>query len=85
MKTSNRIQIRIPKTYHQQPVISHLVSEYGVTINIAGALLAANAPEEGWFDLELQGNPQQIRSALVYLNDLDLEIWHRSGVQEDGW
>ncbi|NEQ25066.1 MAG: ABC transporter [Microcoleus sp. SIO2G3] len=73
--TQTRIRIRIPKDYHQEPVISRLVSEYGVTVNIAAALLSANAREDGWFDLELRGTAAQIDSALIYLNDLDLEVW----------
>jgi ABC-type methionine transport system ATPase subunit len=73
--TQKRIRIRIPKDYHQEPVISRLVSQYGVTVNIAAALLSANAHEDGWFDLDLHGKAAQIDSALIYLNDLDLEVW----------
>lgn len=73
-----RIRIRISKKYHQEPVISRLVSKYGLTVNIAAALLGANARDDGWFNLQLQGTSQQISSALIYLNDLDLEVWHES-------
>lgn len=73
-----RIRIRISKKYHQEPVISRLVSDYGLTVNIAAALLGANARDDGWFHLQLQGTSQQISSALIYLNDLDLEVWHES-------
>lgn len=82
--TQTRIKVRIPKHYHEEPVISHLVSHYGLTVNILAALLGANAQNDGWFDLDLQGTTQQIRDAIAYLSDLDLEIWHDS-VQEDGW
>lgn len=78
-----RIRIRIPPKYHQEPVISRLVSQYGLTVNIAAALLGQNARDDGWFDLQLQGNSAQIRSALIYLNDLDLEVWDESGHAED--
>ncbi|MFM7426707.1 MAG: NIL domain-containing protein [Elainella sp.] len=78
-----RIRIRIPKRYQQEPVISKLISEYGLTVNIAAALLGANAREDGWFDLELQGTVPQIQSALIYLNDLDLELWHDS--EPESW
>ncbi|HEY9624573.1 MAG TPA: NIL domain-containing protein [Crinalium sp.] len=83
--TQTRIRIRIPKTYHQEPVISRLVSDYGLTVNITAALLGANARDDGWFDLELNGSAQQIDSALTYLNELDLEIWHGPDDQQDGW
>lgn len=83
--TQTRIRIRIPKDLHEQPVISRLVSHHGVTVNITAALLSANARDDGWFDLELQGTRQQIQSALTYLNELDLEIWGESTSEEDGW
>ncbi len=82
---TTRIRLRIPKNYHQEPVVSHLVSRHGLTINICAALLGANARDDGWFDLELRGTDPQIRSALAYLSDLDIEIWHGSKLEEDGW
>lgn len=84
-QTTSRIKIRIPKEYHQEPVISRLVSNYGVTVNITGALLGANARDDGWFDLELRGTSRQIESALTYINELDLEIWGSSKPEVDGW
>jgi hypothetical protein len=77
-RTQIRIRIRIPKRYQQEPIISNLITQHGLTVNIAAALLGANAREDGWFDLELQGTIPQIQSALLYLNDLDLEIWYDS-------
>ena len=71
-----RIRIRIPKHYHQDPVISRLVSNYNLTVNITAAVLGANANGDGWFDLDLQGTNPEIESAMTYLSELDLEIWH---------
>jgi ABC-type methionine transport system ATPase subunit len=51
--TQRRVRLRIPKQFHQEPVISQLVSEYQVTVNIVAAVLGANANGDGWFDLEL--------------------------------
>lgn len=84
-RTQTRIRVRIPKRYQQEPVISNLISEHGLTVNISAALLSANAREDGWFDLQLQGTVPQIRSALLYLNDLDLEVWNGSNEQDDSW
>lgn len=84
--TQTRIRIRIPKNYHDEPVISRLTSHYGLTVNITAALLGANARDDGWFDLELRGTSEQIRSALLYFNELDLEIWSENTEdQSDGW
>lgn len=81
--TQRRIRIRIPKHYHQEPVISRLVSHYHLTVNITAAILGANANGDGWFDLELQGTESYIQSALIYLDELDLQVW--KGNDPDGW
>ena len=83
--THKRIRVRIPKEYNDEPVISRLVSQYGVTVNITAALLGANARDDGWFDLELRGTSPQIQSALTYLDEMDLEMWNESNSEEDGW
>lgn len=83
--THKRIRIRIPKEYNDEPVISRLVSQYGITVNIAAAFLGANARDDGWFDLELRGTNPQIQSALTYLNEMDLEMWNESNSEIDGW
>lgn len=83
--TQTRIKIRIPKNLSQEPVISRLISQHGVTVNILAALLSANARDDGWFELELRATDQNIQSALTYLNELDLEIWDQSASEEDGW
>jgi hypothetical protein len=71
---SQRIRVRITKEYHQEPVISRLVSDYGLTINIRAAFLGQDATD-GWFDLDLQGDESQIANGLMYLQELKLEVW----------
>ena len=84
--TKTRIRIRVPKEYHQEPVISRLISECGLTVNFNAALLGVKTADDGWFDLELNGTAQQIENALIYLNDLDVEIWSDStNSDEETW
>lgn len=83
--TQRRLRIRIPKKYQQEPVLSNLVSQQGLQLNITAALLGGNALGDGWFDLRLQGTSQQIDSALIYLSDLDVEVWSESDAEQDGW
>jgi ABC-type methionine transport system ATPase subunit len=82
--TQMRLRLCIPKQYSQEPVISRLITQHNLTVNITAALLSANAREAGWFDIELQGTSAQIRSALIYLNDLDLKVWQGDDTEE-GW
>ncbi|MCU0551419.1 MAG: NIL domain-containing protein [Leptolyngbya sp. Prado105] len=81
--TEHRIRLRIPQQYHQEPVISQLVSQYHLTINITAAILGANASGDGWFDLVLMGSNTNIQAALSYLDELGLEVWQ--GEESDGW
>ncbi len=81
--TQRRVRMRIPKQFHQEPVISQLVSEYQVTVNITAAILGANASGDGWFDLELRGTEDHVLNALGYINDLGLEVWRET--DQDGW
>ncbi len=83
--TQTRIRIRIPKTLQQEPVISQLITQHGLTVTITAALLGANARDDGWFDLLLQGSDSQIRSGILYLNDLNIEIWQDSDGEKSGW
>ncbi|TAE55678.1 MAG: ABC transporter [Nostocales cyanobacterium] len=77
---SQRIRVRITKEFHQEPVISRLVSDYGLTINIKAAFLGQNANSDGWFDLDLQGTKSQIANGLSYLQELKLEVWDENRI-----
>lgn len=79
-----RIRVRVPKAYHREPVISKLIADYGLDVTISAALLGASGKEDGWFDLTLRGQHAQIQSGLLYLNDLNLEIWYDND-EADGW
>ncbi len=69
------IRTRIPKTYQKQPIISRLVSRYSLNVNIVAALLGTHDRNDGWVDLELQGNSQQVEAGLAYLRTLNIEIF----------
>lgn len=71
------IKIRIPEDLHGEPVISQLISQYGITVNIVSATLGAKAGS-GWFHLNLRGSQAQIQTAIAYLNDLDIEVWQNN-------
>lgn len=68
------IRLRIPEELHSEPIISQLTSQCGVIVNIVSATLGAEAGS-GWFHLILTGKTAQIKTAIAYLNDLDIEIW----------
>ncbi|HEY9851316.1 MAG TPA: NIL domain-containing protein [Leptolyngbyaceae cyanobacterium] len=84
--TQARIRIQVPKHYHQEPVISRLISDHGLTVNFNAALLTTNEYNDGWFDLELQGTSRQIQSAFIYLAEMNVRIWSKStDPEEENW
>jgi hypothetical protein len=83
--TQIRLIIQIPKNYHKEPVISRLISQHSLLVNITAAQLGANTQYDGVFELEIQGIAQHIQSALIYLNDLNLKIWYEPNELQDGW
>ncbi|BAZ17909.1 hypothetical protein NIES4071_97900 [Calothrix sp. NIES-4071] len=74
MVTPIQTQIRLPGKYHKQPVISRLTSRYGLTVNITAASLMLGASNEGWFNIELSGNPEKLTNSLSYLKILGIDI-----------
>ena len=81
----HHITLRVPHSYRQEPIVSNLVSDHGLTVNITAALMGENAKQDGWFNLELVGADKQIQSALVYLEELDLEFWEKQNQTEASW
>ncbi len=69
---SQKIQLRIPKEYRDIPVINTLIVDYGLTVNIAGAIMPFAVHEDGWFELELQGKPAELNAGIKYLKQLNL-------------
>jgi hypothetical protein len=80
-----RIQLRIPQKYYLDPVISKLVSHFKLNVNLIAATLGKGGQGDGWFDLKLQGDFQQINNALTYLADLDIDVWHKDNNECDEW
>ncbi|MBF2063512.1 MAG: NIL domain-containing protein [Calothrix sp. C42_A2020_038] len=67
-------QIRLPGKYHKQPVISRLTSRYGLIFNITAASSPLGASNEGWFNIELSGNPEKLTNSLSYLQVLGVDL-----------
>lgn len=83
--TQVRVHIRIPQQYQQEPIISRLISEHGLVVNITGAIVGTNLYEKGLFDLELSGTPEQIHSGFLYLQTLDIKLVGKPNAEGDSW
>ncbi|MCS7291585.1 MAG: NIL domain-containing protein [Gloeomargarita sp. SKYBB_i_bin120] len=69
------IHVRIPKAACDVPILSGLVSGYGLVVNLRGGLLSPSREDDGWFDLEVQGTAEQIAQGLDYLRQRGIQVW----------
>jgi hypothetical protein len=74
-KALHSIDIHIPAQLHQEPVLATLIGNYRLIINFKAAVLDRKATGGGWFNLNLEGDSQEIAAALNYLQNLGVEIF----------
>jgi NIL domain len=79
-KALHSIDIHIPQQLHQEPVLATLISNYNLIVNFKAAVLDRKATGGGWFNLNLEGDLQDIDKALDYLRNLGIEIFVHSSV-----
>jgi hypothetical protein len=77
-----RIQFIVPQKHHKKPIICSLILDFELQVNLIAAILGKDGVGGGCFDLELEGHQQQIDLALIYLSQLDIEIWRQSDDDE---
>ncbi|BAY07469.1 NIL domain-containing protein [Calothrix sp. NIES-2098] len=83
--TQIRLCLYIPSSYQQQPVISELITNFGLVVNITGAMLGVKIGEVGRLDLEIRGSVSQISNGLAYLESLNLKIVGKPNAASDSW
>jgi L-aspartate semialdehyde sulfurtransferase ferredoxin len=83
--TQVRVHLQIPSHYRQEPVVSRLISEYGLVVNITAAYLGETTAGHGHFDLELRGTAHQISQGLTFLSSLNLKIVGKPSTCGDDW
>ncbi len=68
---AEHLRLTFPEERVTQPVIYHLVKDFDVVPNIRRAAIENHF---GWLVLELEGDPDRIQAAKVYLQDQGIEI-----------
>jgi hypothetical protein len=74
-KVLRSIDLNIPQALHQQPILAQLIGDYNLIVNFKAAVLDRKATGGGWFNLSLEGHPQDVENALNYLRSLEIEIF----------
>lgn len=83
----NRIRLRldIPSFYDREPILSRLVSDFNLVVNITRAKLGKGSTHESYCDIEIKGTPQQINQGLIYLKSLNLRMIGKPNTAEEDW
>ncbi|WP_448379633.1 NIL domain-containing protein [Gloeomargarita sp.] len=66
MAETNRVtvRVRVPGGGQGEPVLSQLITRYGVTVNIQAALFDPQNQAEAWLDLELYGTAAALSACI---------------------
>ena len=65
---SKNIILRYPRKLIEQPVISNLIKEYDLTVNISRARIGQD--EEGTMVIEISGADDNLKAGLQYLKEI---------------
>ncbi|GAP94161.1 NIL domain-containing protein [Leptolyngbya sp. NIES-2104] len=80
-----RLRLEIPASYYQEPILSRLVSQFKLVVNIIEAQLSRENTIDSYCDIELRGTPQQINQGLNYLKSLNVQIVGKPNTVEEDW
>lgn len=68
------VRVRVPGGGQEEPVLSQLITRYGVTVNIQAALFDPQNQSEAWLDLELYGAPAALEDCLAVMKARQWEL-----------
>jgi L-aspartate semialdehyde sulfurtransferase ferredoxin len=82
--TQLRLTLVIPVQAQPERIISRLITDYGLTVNLVRTVFTTDKrPEQ--YDLRLSGSIAQIQTALAYFASLHLTIKGRANPDGDSW
>jgi len=67
-----KVLLYFPKCETEKPIVSHLVRDYNLMVNLFRAKVTEN--EEGYLVLDLDGSDKDIDKAIDYLSGLGIQI-----------
>ncbi|MBF2047088.1 MAG: NIL domain-containing protein [Elainella sp. C42_A2020_010] len=70
--------------YQQEPIVSHLISQFGLSVNVNQVVLEDQVfPRQ--IDLELHGTIAQVQQGLAYLASVSLAVQGKPNADGDSW
>ncbi len=70
--TTKNIMLHYPRKLADKPIISNLIREFDITVNITRARI--DQDEEGTLVIEISGTKENVKAGLDYLSDLGIRL-----------
>lgn len=70
--TTKRILLMFPAEVSEKPIITYLVRDFSLEVNIYRALV--NKKEEGYMVLDITGDEEKIAQGLEYLSNIHVQV-----------
>lgn len=65
------LRLNYPPSLLRQPILNQLIVRFELTVNILQAQIAL---EEGWLEVEVLGEDQEIEQAISWLEEEGIEV-----------
>jgi ABC-type methionine transport system ATPase subunit len=68
---ARKLRLNYPPSLLRQPILNLLILRFGLTVNIHQAQITL---EEGWLEIEVLGEDQEIENAITWLEEEGIEV-----------
>ncbi|HEY43212.1 MAG TPA: FeS-binding protein [Anaerolineae bacterium] len=65
------LRLNYPPSLLRQPILNQLILHYKITVNIRQAQITL---EEGWLEIEAEGEAEEIEHAISWLEEEGIEV-----------
>lgn len=69
------LRFNYPSFLLRRPIINQIILDFEISVNIIQAQIT---PEEGWIEIEITGDDQEIRRAVRWLREVGLDVNERN-------
>ena len=68
-----RLRLVYPPSLISEPILYQLIKRFQIEVNIREAHITL---EEGWLEVEMNGDPNELKRAISFLEEKGIEIVH---------
>ena len=69
--SARKLRLNYPPSLLRQPILNQLILRFDLTVNIHQAQITL---EEGWLEIEVSGEDQEIENTISWLEEEGIEV-----------